>query len=91
MRIVAHSATAARPYLTDNQWHISCIGKMEGIGHHLALEECAEIVFFLVKFDNSLFVGSLGSRFGTSYQVGREIAFTFIITRRHQAKSHNDN
>ena len=57
--IVAYGAATTRAYTTDDQRCIARIGEMEGIGHHFALEQRPEIMFFLVESDGGLLAGRL--------------------------------
>ena len=77
--IVAHSASATRLHATDNQWHVSRVREMEGIGHHLALQQGAEVMPLIVKLDDGLLLRVFRRRLGAGHQIGGEFAVAFVV------------
>ena len=69
-RIVAHGAATTGAHLANQQGRVTGIGKVERIGHHLTLQQGAEVVFFFLKLDGGLLVRVLCSRLGTRHQIG---------------------
>ena len=88
--VVTDGTTAARGDLANDQRGVASIGKMKRIGHHLTLQQSAEIMLRLLKSDGSLLFRFLGGRLGVGHQIGGEASTLITIaTSRKQTQGKN--
>ena len=81
-REVAGGAAAAGFHVADDERCVAGIGEVEGIGHHLALQEVAELMLRLVEADGGLFDMAWVSRLGVVDDVGGEAFFLSVVAGR---------